>query len=174
MKILSRSECEHWLNARLRSEEAHHSPIDYDHGLSYRLPSDTGKKTALARVISEVADADPAGLLWITAWSIFPSSENVSLFDAYRRSLGEKRNLNDAPGHLFSASDKAHLECLLDLCLYFYWDADLFSGSGTLWIKISHDEYMDVNTKGNLRFDDIQRGLEPLNLAVIKARPRTS
>src|ERR1700755_7937 len=83
------------------------------------------------------------GCMWITGWGVFPSSENMALFDAYRRSIGETRPLQAAPGHLVQEGDDEKLECLLDLSLYFFWDVSLFDGA-TLRIALSHDEVLTV------------------------------
>ena len=40
-------------------------------------------------------------LLWVTAWGVWESSENLHLFYRVRESYGERRLLEDAPGHLF-------------------------------------------------------------------------
>jgi hypothetical protein len=80
---------------------------------------------------------------------VWPSSENIGLFDGYRKSLGEHRSLYDAPFHLFTEADSAELECLLDLALYFFWDAILIDGPHTTAFRISHDEYIEVYAKDN-------------------------
>lgn len=81
------------------------------------------------------------GALLITDWSIFPSGENINLFDGYRRSLGILDPLHVAPGHIFSDDAEADaIECILLLCLYFFWDALLIVRDVS--IEISHDEWI--------------------------------
>jgi hypothetical protein len=165
MKIISKQECEDWLKANLRKDFVGESfNAIYPHCASYHLPVDTGKKTALARTLTHALDGRQPGLFWITAWGIFPSSENMALFDRYRLSLGENRPIHDAPGHIFSESDLPQLECLLDLSLYFFWDATLFDGAGTLAIKIGHDEYISLYAPDEASMAGIQGHLERLKL----------
>ncbi len=120
MKIISQRECEEWVKTKLGENlELASVLVGYTHSVTYHLPIDAGKKTALARVLSRSIDARQQGLLWITAWGIFPSSENMALFDAYRRSLGENRPIHETPGHVFDQSDLQQIECLLDLAPIF-------------------------------------------------------
>jgi hypothetical protein len=165
MKIISKQECEDWLKANLKKDFVS-GPLDtiYPHCASYHLPVDTGKKTALARALTHAIDGRRAGLFWITAWSIFPSAENMALFDRYRWSLDERRPIHDAPGHVFSESDLPQLECLLDLALYFFWDATLFDGAGSLAIRMSHDEYISLYAVDELSMTRAQSCLERFKL----------
>jgi hypothetical protein len=139
MKIIDRDGCTSWLSATLRE------PFDwdvarrhYDCSVAYLLPREAGRKTALARGLSSLLTTG-AGLLWVTEWSVYPSSENMPLFLGYRRSLGEERTLHSAPGHLFEDGDFQVVECLIALGLYFCWDLHVFDGD-SLWLHISHDE----------------------------------
>lgn len=164
MKIVSQIECHEWLREKLRKDFAWHVvEHHYAYGLTYQMPVDTGKKTALARLLSAGIDATETGLLWITGWGIFPSSENMALFDRYRESMGERRSIGTAPGHLFGKSDVVAIECLLDLSLYFYWDTSLFDARG-IWIKTSHDEYVSVNAIDAVRLKDFEDSLSRLKL----------
>ena len=148
MKILSLVECEAWMKARVGIESLKCNLEDiYPYTCSFSMPVDTGRKTALARSICHSLDVTSPGLLWITAWGIFPSSENVETFNGYRRSLGEDRDIYNAPGHVFDQADLKQLESIFGLALYFYWDASLFEGTGDVLIRTSHDEYFTVFAK---------------------------
>lgn len=165
MKIISQRECEEWVKTKLGENlELASVLVGYTHSVTYHLPIDAGKKTALARVLSRSIDARQQGLLWITAWGIFPSSENMALFDAYRRSLGENRPIHETPGHVFDQSDLQQIECLLDLALYFYWDTSLFDGAGTIAVRTSHDEWISVYAKDEGRLKQFDRDLQGLKL----------
>jgi hypothetical protein len=107
------------------------------------------------------------GLFWITATGIWPSSENMALFDGYRRSFGENRPIHAAPAHVFDGSDLVQLECLLDLALYFYWDSLLFEGPEGVAVKTSHDEYISVRAKDPDRLSRIERNLIELGLKAV-------
>lgn len=88
----------------------------------------------------------------------------MALFDSYRKSLGETRDLFDAPGHLFDNADLDRLECLLDLVLYFYWDAILIDGTATLAVSASHDEWVSLHAKAEADLSQMQQEFESLKL----------
>lgn len=165
MKILSEQECQEWLENKVgRGSTWNTAGTDYASCIIYQLPIDTGKKTALARAMSHCIDTSQLGLFWITTWGIFPSSQNMALFDGYRKSLGENRPIHAAPGHVFGESDLQQLECLLGLALYFYWDASLFDGAGTIVLRASHDEFISIHARDEARLSLFQSNLESLNL----------
>src|SRR5437016_9031182 len=106
MRIISKTECEEWLQTNFGNGFTRDMLArDYPHSVAYQLPVDTGRKTALARAISNLIDVQQPGLFWITDWEIFPSSSNIILFDGYRKSLGEERPVHAAPGHVFDHAD---------------------------------------------------------------------
>ncbi len=169
MKIISQQECEEWVAAHLGRDFARDAvAADYASRVVYQLPTDTGKKTAIARAVSRSIDTRGLGLFWITAWGIFPSSENMAIFDGYRKFLGEERAIHAAPGHVFGASDLPQLECLFDLTLYFYWDASLFEGAGNIVVTASHDECVSVHAKDAAYLRQFQNTLDGLKLKEVR------
>jgi hypothetical protein len=137
---------------------------EYPYHADYLLPSDCGKKTALGRTLVGLMHVKVTGLFWITAAGIWPSSENMALFDAYRRSIEERRPLDAAPGHVFNNSDLTQIECLLDLTLYFSWDSLLFEGAGGVAVRTSHDEFIYVYSKDRDTLSQIERTLSGFGL----------
>lgn len=135
----------------------------FTHHLTYRVPIDTGKKTALAKqLVSHFVD-EKEGLLWIKDWAAWPNSANMNLFYGYRKSLSESRQLMEAPFHVFSSQDAQSLESLLDLTLYFYWDAILLGSSQDIVLTVSNDEIIEVYARRSEVFDGmidaLSRGL---------------
>ena len=164
MRIVTKKKSESWASAR--SEEPFTWPAMervYCHNVTYLLPNDAGRKTALARALSSLLDTTGEGLFWITGWGIFPSCENMALFDGYRRSLREERSLNVAPGHMFEGSDLREVECLFDLVLYFFWDASVFD-SHFIWLRISHDEVLTINARNREALASWQESLAAFEL----------
>jgi hypothetical protein len=160
MKVISKPECVDWLKTNIGSHfTAEKVDEEYPYGVAYRLPPDTGKKTALGRTLVGLLQVRSPGLFWITATGIWPTSENMALFDGYRKSFGENRPLHAAPGHVFSGSDLREVECLLDLALYFYWDSALFEMPAGICVKTSHDEYISVRAKSRDRLSEIEHTL---------------
>jgi hypothetical protein len=171
MRILSPAECQEWLETNV-GKGATNIESRYRHRATYTLPVDTGAKTALARAVSHSIDTARCGLFLVTGWGIFPSSQNMALFDAYRKSLGENRAIHLAPGHVFGGSDLEQLECLLGLTLYFYWDASLFGGTGTVAVKTSHDEFICFHARDEATLKPIQKNLDRLGLKEVERQKR--
>jgi|ERR1700722_2766302 hypothetical protein len=168
MRTISKPECREWLKANIGGDfTVEKVEGEYVYGVAYLVPSDTGKKTALGRALIAVLQVKSPGLFWITATGIWPSSENMALFDGYRRSFGENRPIHAAPAHVFDGSDLVQLECLLDLALYFYWDSLLFEGPEGVAVKTSHDEYISVRAKDPDRLSRIERNLIELGLKAV-------
>jgi hypothetical protein len=167
MQIISQTECEEWFKANLGPTLTLATMDDeYPHSATYWHPAEVTKLTALAHFVIHYASLDTTrpGLFWITTWGIYGSGENMALFDGYRKSLGENRDINAAPGHVFGESDVQQLECLLGLALYFYWDAILFEGGGGIAFKCSHDEFVSVHAKGEERLRQFTENLDRLSL----------
>lgn len=112
----------------------------------FAIPGDSGSKTALARVLAmSLRESQAEGILWISPFGTWPSAQNPELFAAYRRSFGEYRSLKDAPYHLFGPGDYVELECLIDLVLYFVWDAVLVDYRNGVAFQFSHDDWLAVD-----------------------------
>jgi hypothetical protein len=170
MRIVSQKECEDWLKANLRKVFTRETmrvtlEAEYENRVTYHLPAEVTKMTALAHMVSHYAiDTKQPGIFWVTDWGIFPSVENMAIFDGYRRSLGENRPLLASPGHVFDQSKLKELECLLSLALYFCWDATLFDGAGTEAFVISHDEWCSVHAKDEESLRQFEGNLRKLEL----------
>lgn len=139
----------------------------FPHQSAYLLPVDTGRKTALARLVAAGIDISREGLFWITGFGIWPSSENMDLFTGYRQYLGETRSLLAAPCHIFSETDLPALETLVAISLYFFWDATLMEGSRNVVIRFSHDERMNVYGTDMTRLREIEEHLAKMNVKKI-------
>jgi hypothetical protein len=171
MKVISKPECDDWLKANIGSDfTVEGFEREYAYSADYLLPPDAGKKTALGRMLIGLLHVKSPGLFWITATGIWPSSENMALFEGYRQSFGESRPLHAAPGHVFSGSDLMRLECLFDLTLYFSWDSLLFEEPGGLALRTSHDEYISVHAKNRDRLSQIERTLADFGLEQLVRR----
>lgn len=164
MTAISDDECEAWLTAMLQ-EPFSWAAVDaaYRRSVTYVIPSDAGRKTALARTLSGVMESNAERLLWITQWGVFPSTENAALFDGYRRALGEDRPLSSlAAGHVLHGPGD-ELECLLDLVLYFFWDASVFCGR-SIWLRLSHDEVFSIHARDERTLTACEKALAPYEL----------
>jgi hypothetical protein len=116
----------------------------FSEATDFKIPVDSGHKTALSRLLVSFCDSDQEAALWITEYGIWPSSEDTYLFQGFRHFLGEDRPLHEAPGHAFSKDDLHAVRSLVGMILYFVWGAILFSPANALAIKISHDEFITI------------------------------
>ena len=96
-------------------------------------------------------------VLWIAAWGIWASSEDWPQYYALRGSNGERRSLDDAPGHIFQRREYSLLISFLTLTLENAWDAHVFFSTsakqlGTI-IRTSHDEWIELQTQEPLSND---------------------
>ena len=115
-------------------------------GGAFAIPPDSGMKTSLARFISVLFESLSEPTIHISEWGIWPSSENLDLFDSYRQAKREMRSLGETPVHRFSSSSEDAFVGILCFVLYFVWDAEVFDLEGKCLVTISHDEWISVRT----------------------------
>jgi hypothetical protein len=145
MKTIDRAQTLDWLSKRQLQDSS--GSIDYPGSIQAvrsRIPMDSGRKTALSRVIASLFAEDEEALLWINEFGIWPSAEDWNLFDGFRLSLGEAKAVQERPGHLFSKAELKVAGSLIAMILYFCLGAVLVSTKRGLVIKISHDELIEV------------------------------
>jgi hypothetical protein len=103
----------------------------------------TSHEVAFCRQLERALQPREACLLWVTDWSIWPSSENLHLYYQLRQSYGDRRQLGDAPGHLFLDYEAADLVSFLQVGLLCGWDMHLLPSVGYARAFVSHDEYVE-------------------------------
>ena len=131
---------------------------------TFTIPSDAGARVALVRAIwSDVGSGQPEALLWVTDWSVWPSSEHMPLADAVRRGLGEGRPLSDAPGCLVRLGEDDQALAVLVTAVLFLWDCWVLSPDGMLAAFFSHDEYGVICGLPDVP-DRVRRSLDTLGL----------
>jgi hypothetical protein len=104
-----------------------------------------------------------SGMLWITEYGIWPSSENLHLYYKLRAAFHDHRLLHEAPGHLFLGHEKADLVTFVDLAIQFGWGALLFGAQADRRLVISHDEWLLVDS--DVHVADVIADAERLELA---------
>lgn len=82
-------------------------------------------------------------LLWITAWGIFSSCENLHLYHRLRQSYQDFRLLHERPGHLFLKHETEDLASFLQLAMLNTPDGYLLTEYDYANVVFSHDDYMD-------------------------------
>lgn len=132
----------------------------------FKIPSDAGRRVALARLLWEsTAQGRPEALLWVTEWSVWPSGEHMPLAAVLRHAFGEEHSLAESPGHLFRLGEDDHGITFLSVALLFLWDAYLLAAGGEVAVFVSHDEYGVVLSRNPDAGLPVQRRLAIFNEA---------
>src|SRR5262249_24892266 len=110
----------------------------------FELPGTIESALAVSRRIVDAIGTWRSCLLWVTAWDIWRSSENLHLYYTLRQSYGDRRLIPDAPGHLFLQHENHDLVTFVELALLFGWDAYVLSDLKYGKAFISHDSWVGV------------------------------
>ncbi|NNN07142.1 MAG: hypothetical protein HKL90_14710 [Elusimicrobia bacterium] len=89
-------------------------------------------------------------LLLVTGWGIWGSGEDWPTYYAARGKRGERRSIEQAPGHLFGENDGEELSEFLTLVLENGWDAYLLEvpkeKAKMVRLQVSHDEWVEARS----------------------------
>lgn len=169
MQILTKSQGFEWLSTfGLKSIDEEALASVYKHSIQFLIPTDTGRKTSLSRMIRNLVKYDKKICFWIIERGIFPNNENLDLFYGYRTFLGESRKVEDAPCHLFSAAESQVLESLLDISLYFVWDSLVFDPTQEIGFYLSHDEIIVGYSRYEHKIKELEHVLKNLDMEFIE------
>lgn len=142
MKFISKIEAENWCKSNgIPLDERSLPQVEKKQLNSFEIPKDSGQKIAMARKHYEQFRNEKEILIWVTDWGIWPSSECMHIFERFRISYGEKRNLIEAPTHIFNQTEFEDALSLLTLTALFSWDCYVLNVTGNKIIFYSHDEY---------------------------------
>jgi hypothetical protein len=143
MRVLTEIEAREFLSQNGLGEELTKLDRETSHT---EVTADVGRRCAYANMLTNhlVTEETSVACLDITDWAVWPSSQNVDLFYAYRRSLGETRRLIDAHFHVFTASEANELRNILHLGLISLFDVAGASTTTDFRFYASHDEWIDV------------------------------
>jgi hypothetical protein len=143
MQVLTEVEAKEFLVTRGLGEKLLH--LDRQ-ACRTEFTSDVGRRCAYANLLTNhlITDEDSVACLDITDWAVWPSSQNMDLFNSYRRYLGEPRLLIDAHFHVFTALEANELRNILHLGLISLFDVAGASTTTDFRFYASHDEYIDV------------------------------
>lgn len=153
MFFRTRSECEALASGYGYDCDVAHNRIVYQqrpfpHAVTLGFSGALDRSYALAGQIATWCGPFERLVLWVTEWSIWPSSENLHLYYTVRRASGDFRELAEAPGHVFLKHEQADLVTFLDLTIRFGWGGFLFGYPQSAAMILSHDEWLRVATDG--------------------------
>ncbi len=98
-------------------------------------------------------------LLWITEWSIWPSSENWHLYYKLRHNYGDLRLLHEAPGHLFLGHESEDLASFLQVAILNGWGGYILTQADYVNAFFSHDEFIDFFAKLDDNLQEVRKEL---------------
>jgi hypothetical protein len=96
-------------------------------------------------------------LLHITEWGIWSSSENWHLYYKLRHTYGDKRLLQEAPGHLFLEHEAEDLASFLQLSMLNGWGGYFLTEANYVNAFFSHDEYIDFFAEHDVNLTDVRK-----------------
>jgi hypothetical protein len=135
MRFLTAAECDAWVSS---------APVQTPEYLSIALPPESGRLLCAARIVAYRPAFRERCLLRVKEWDIWPSSNNWHLYYQLRRSLGDNRTIDEAPGHLFLEHEMEDLATYLHLAMLFGWDAELRPDAPYISGLLSHDGFLDL------------------------------
>jgi hypothetical protein len=149
MRFYSKEECEEWLRGRERARPDT-MPENQVERISY--PPEPYRIFGMAHWIANSLTYRMPTLLWITEWSIWPSSENWHLYYRLRQSYQDLRLLHEAPGHLFLGHELEDFASFLQIAILNGWGGYILTQADYVNAFFSHDEYIEFFAKpdGNL------------------------
>ena len=158
MRFLAVNECREWCRAHGVALDEQDRPV-FDPALTHRARltyvEEPGHGISVrSEVLAAIEDAlgrwDEC-LLWVTLWGVWPSSENWPVYYGLRGNLGERRSLEEAPGHLAAGlGDRERLATFLPLVLNHAWEGYVFAARGAVTytrVFISHDEWVSLASR---------------------------
>jgi hypothetical protein len=166
MRILSKEDARELLSGK--SLDAFVTQLSSQHRLvenTYSVPVNSGVQIALSKLFAYLLLRDSPVCLYVTCWGV--ATEHLDLFDGYRRSLGEKRPLIDAPVHLFERTDEDSFISVLCMVFFFSWDASVFDLAGRSLLQTSHDGWLEVRTSDQALVKDIAVELEKYRVPLL-------
>ena len=160
MRYLAVNEIWEWCAERRIPLEAEDSRPAPDAGLTQHVKrvfaphGATGREPTVAReAIAELAPWDEC-LLWVVLTGVWPSSEDWPAYYQVRGERGERRSLEDAPGHLYQLADLPLLVRDLAQLMGFGWEAYVLACRGTeppeRRLFVSHDGWLAIDTARSL------------------------
>lgn len=154
MRFYTQQETEAWLSDRQRLKPdlaltAHTERIGY--------PAEPHGVFGVAHWMATSFTFRMPTLLWITEWSIWPSSENLHLYYRLRQTYGDHRLLHEAPGHLFLEYETEDLATFLQVAMLNGWGGYMLTQAGYVNAFFSHDEYIDFFAEVDSCLEEVRK-----------------
>jgi len=174
MQCLTPSESADWLRSR-RIEGFCRDGVPCvfgDYEVFAGAPRDARAQQSLARDLVSWLGEFESALFWLTDWPFYQADE-MALISSLRRSHGEHRLLIEAPGHVFTGSERDELIGWISLVMCFGWDGYLFTSpfQGCMF-QTSHEDFIWFLSADAKRFAEAQRIVREYELKIHRETPR--
>lgn len=123
----------------------------------------------LARLLVSIGHEESHFLtayLWITTWGVWNPWEEAIAFktlEQFRRSLGENRSVQAAPGNFFRHDELVESVCCLLPAMTVGWDAYYVptwaAGGLDHFLFVSHDGFVDIHMRTKEMHDEVRKVL---------------
>ena len=142
MHFLTAPECSSWAQSHGHPATTGVTPLPIacpSRGkVSFRVPSDAGRRVALAAALFGPFRSQPEILVWLGGWDVWPSSQHKPLIMSLRAAMGEHRDLIEAPGFLAQPDDAEDSLSFVVAAMLFTWDCAVLGSKKSC--GVSHDE----------------------------------
>jgi hypothetical protein len=138
---------------------------------TYSNPVKSGVQIALSKLFAYLLLREFPVCLYVTCWGV--ATEHLDLFYGYRRSLGEKRPLIDAPVHLFERTDGDAFISVLCMVFFFSWDASVFDLAGRSLLQTSHDGWLEVRADDDEAIKAFATELEKYGMHLLEPKAKS-
>ena len=156
LRFYTKDECEEWLRGLGRTKPDV-VPATGVERIGY--PTEPHRIFSIAHWIASSLTYRMPTLLWITEWSIWPSSENWHLYYTLRRNHMDTRLLHEAPGHLFLGHESEDLASFLQVAMLNGWGGYILTQADYVNAFFSHDEYIDFFAKIDSNLEEVRKEL---------------
>jgi hypothetical protein len=154
MRVYTQQESEEWLSDRERLKPDL-APNTHTERMGY--PPEPHGVFGVAHWMATSLTFRMPTLLWITEWSIWPSSENLHLYYRVRQTYGDYRLLHEAPGHLFLEYETEDLATFLQVAMLNGWGGYMLTQAGYVNAFFSHDEYIDFIAETDACLEEVRK-----------------
>jgi len=141
----------------------------FETGLQFHMEasvdSDCGKLTNLARRITRSFQPYDETVLIITTTGVFPSLENLSLINIFRKGLDVDSPISETPVHIFSKNDLEVLFSVICLCFYNFFDFFVFPSNKQVIFEGSHNEVIKFFSGNETQMRNFVTAIEPMQLS---------
>lgn len=153
MHFLTPSECRDWCEASRIPLAAHGIPVrphEELHHAKVSIPRDFTVLLHFCRTLERALLHRRSCLLWVTESEIWNSGVNWHLYYRLRQSYGDRRLLDEAPGHLFLDYEAPDFVTFLQFAILAGFDAHIINDpTGYSRAFLSHDEFVEFAADDN-------------------------